>query len=324
MTPGIENDEVDGTHALFEQPWWLEAVAPGRWGASVVEANGEIAARLPYAVHERYGMRILSQPPLTTTLGPWLRPTPGKYVTRLEHEKDVMTELIAGLPRHDAFRQTFPPAVMNVLPFLWAGFEATVRYTYRIPDLGDVDAVWGELAHGVRRHIRKAEKELEVRTDLGVEVLVDLNRQIFARQGLAPPFSADVLRRLDAACGARGHRRMLFAVDAQDRVHAAAFLVHDPNTSYLLTSGVDTELRSSGAQSLLVWEAIRYAATVSRCFDFAGSMLEQVERFNRSFGARQTPYLYVERSRPHVRAMLLARERGPEALRRARERLGRG
>ena len=213
---------------------------------------------------------------------------------------------------------------MNVLPFLWAGFEATVRYTYRIPDLGDVDAVWGELAHGVRRHIRKAEKELEVRTDLGVEVLVDLNRQIFARQGLAPPFSADVLRRLDAACGARGHRRMLFAVDAQDRVHAAAFLVHDPNTSYLLTSGVDTELRSSGAQSLLVWEAIRYAATVSRCFDFAGSMLEQVERFNRSFGARQTPYLYVERSRPHVRAMLLARERGPEALRRARERLGRG
>ena len=315
---GTEPEVVDGTHALFEQPWWLDAVAPGGWGVSVVENGGEIAARLPYAITERFGLRMLSQPPLTTTLGPWVRPTPGKYVTQLEQEKELLTQLIAGLPRHDAFRQTFAPAAGNALPFLWAGFQASVRYTYRIPDLGDVDAVWSELAHGVRRHVRKAEKELEVRTDLGVDTLLALNRQIFERQGLAPPFAPEVLRRLDAACAARGHRQMFFAVDERERVHAAAFLVHDPETAYLLTSGVDTELRSSGAQSLLVWEAIRFAATVSRTFDFAGSMLEQVERFNRSFGARQTPYLFVERTRPHVRPLLAARDRLPDVVRLAR------
>ncbi len=318
-----DKDEVQGTHALFEQPWWLDAVAPGRWGVSVVENGGEIAARLPYAITERFGLRILSQPPLTTTLGPWLRPTPGKYVTQLETEKDLLTQLIAGLPRHDAFRQTFAPAAGNALPFMWAGFQASIRYTYRIPDLSDVDAVWSECAHSVRRHVRKAEKGLQVRTDLGVDTLLRLNRQIFERQGLTPPFAADVLRRLDAACARRGHRQMFFAVDEQDRVHAAAFLVHDPQTAYLLTSGVDTHLRSSGAQSLLVWEAIRYAATVSRTFDFAGSMLEQVERFNRSFGARQTPYLFVERYRPHVRPLLAARDHLPGAIRRGREELRR-
>jgi hypothetical protein len=120
-------------------------------------------------------------------------------------------------------------------------------------------------------------------------------------------YSAESMHRLDRACAAHDARSLLFAVDARDRVHAAAFLVHDTDVTYLLTSGVDTELRSSGAQSFLVWEAIRHAATRSRSFDFAGSMIESVERFNRGFGARQYPYLSVRRTRGAVKPLLVTR-----------------
>jgi hypothetical protein len=321
-TTAASNGAIQTTHTVFEQPWWLEATAPGRWGESVVRRGDDVVARLPYVINERFGVTVLSHGLLTPTLGPWVRETPGKYVKRLETEKDLMSELIEQLPPHDVFRQSFAPAVTNWLPFYWAGFDGTTRYTYRIPDLSDLDAVWGDFAHNVRRHVKKAGNELAVRTDLGVDVLVELNRQIFARQGLAAPYSAEFMRRLDRACAERDARSLLFAVDAQDRIHAAAFMVHDGDVTYLLTSGVDTELRSSGAQSFLVWEAIRHSATRSRSFDFAGSMIESVERFNRAFGAHQRPYLFVRRFRTRVKPLFAARE-AMQRLAVARRRAGR-
>jgi hypothetical protein len=318
--------EAECGHAVFDQAWWLDAVAPGRWSDVRVQRGDELVARLPYVMHERFGVRVLGQPPLTQTLGPWIRRTPGKYAKQLEAEKDLMGELIAGLPRFDAFAQAFSPEVTNWLPFYWAGFDATVRYTYRIEGLADLDAVQTGFAHNVRRHIRKAEKQLAVRTDLGPEVLLRLNREIFRRQGLPAPYAPEVLHRLDEACAARDARDLLFAVDAGDRVHAAAFVVHDGGTSHLLTSGVDTELRASGAQTLLVWEAVRRSAARSDRFDFAGSMIESVERFNRAFGSRQVPYLSVQRSKPHVRALLGLRGavRGAAGRRRRASRGGGG
>jgi hypothetical protein len=306
------------THSIFEEAWWLEAVAPGSWGEAIVKRGEEVFARLPYVLKRRLGVRVVTQPPLTPSLGPWIRQTPGKYAKQLETEKDLMSELIEELPPFDAFRQNFSPAVTNWLPFYWAGFEATPRYTYRIPDLSDLDAVWDDLAPNVRRHVRKAEKELTLRTDLGVDVLHELNRQIFERQGLPAPYDAQLLRRLDRACAERGANATLFAVDTRDRVQAAAFVVHDGDVSYLLTSGVDTALRGSGAQSFLTWAAIRQSAAVSGSFDFAGSMLEPVERFNRAFGARQRPYLFVRRTRAQVTPLLIAQDRARALTRAAR------
>jgi predicted acetyltransferase len=99
---------------------------------------------------------------------------------------------------------------------------------------------------------------------------------------------------------------MLFACDGDDRVHAVAYLVWDSASAYYLLSGADPALRSSGAQSLLLWEAIRRARDVTSTFDFEGSMLAPVERFFRDFGGRQTPYLHVSRvSRPAAAALAL-------------------
>jgi hypothetical protein len=72
--------------------------------------------------------------------------------------------------------------------------------------------------------------------------------------------------------------------------------------------GGDPALRNSGATSMVLWQAITFAATVTKRFDFEGSMLEPVERFFRAFGARQTPYFRVTRSGRLMRLAIAGRQ----------------
>jgi GNAT acetyltransferase-like protein len=300
-------DALPWVNSVFEQPWWLDAVAPGQWGEAVVRRGDEVVARLPYTHRRRLGLTAIVQPHLTQTLGPWLVPLDCKYARRLETEKRLLGQLIELLPPVDYFRLNFSPALTNWLPFYWAGFEATVRYTYRIDDLSDLDAVRREFQEHVRRGIRKAEGALEVVDDFPLADLLRLNRQTFARQGRRPPYSDAFVRRLDAACAAHGARRILGALDSEGRAHAALYVVWDERTLYPIINARDPELQVFGSNTLLYWQAIQLAARVARAFDFEGSMLEPIEHFVRGFGGRQTPYFSVWRVTRKAKPALAAR-----------------
>ena len=192
------------THSLFEQPWWLDAVAPGNWDAATVTSDGEIIGRLPYVRMRRCGLTILGQPPLTQFLGPWIKPGAGTPYERLEREHTILRMLIGKLPKHDVFVQDFHHSMTNGCAFRWGGFSETVRYTYVLDGLDDHDGIWAGFRQELRTRIRKAERHLVVRAIDDVELFIALNRMTYARQGMAMPYSAELIRRLDAACGARG------------------------------------------------------------------------------------------------------------------------
>jgi hypothetical protein len=281
---------------IFTEPWWLDAVAPGAWGEAVVEKGGRVAARMPWVRARRRGRTLLVTPPLTKMLGPWIRAEPGRTTSRLEREKDLMTELIDALPRFDAFEQNFHPSITNWLPFHWRGFDATTRYTYVLPSLADLDAVWSGTRQNVRTDVRKAAKKLTIRDDLGLDAFLDVHGKTFDRQEMAMPYGRDLVERVDAACAERGRKKTLFAVDADGAVHAAAYVVWDAGSAYYLMGGADPALRNSGAGSFVLWEAVKFAATVAPAFDFEGSMIEPIERFFRAFGAEQRPYFHVTKT----------------------------
>lgn len=303
--------ESESTIPLFSQAWWLDAVAgEEHWDVALVEKGGKVLASMPYVQHRRKPMVLLGQPPLTQTLGPWLRNTGAKQATRLSRQKDLMGRLIGALPRYDHFRQNWHHSQTNWVPFFWAGFSQTTRYTYRIPDLSDGKKVWDGLQTNIRTDIKKAQSRfgLHVRTDLDVGDFLKLNVQTFERQGKRLPYSAGLVERLDAACRGRRARQIFIAEDSEGRRHAGAYVVWDSNSAYYLMGGGDPELRNSGATSLCIWESIRFAATVTRSFDFEGSMIEPVERFFRAFGAEQTPYFAVSRTPSRLlRALLCVR-----------------
>jgi hypothetical protein len=309
MTPELEPASVstDCANAIFQQPWWLDAVAPGRWGEATVEHGGRVVARLPYVVRGPSRLRMLTMPPLTQTLGPWVEGSTAGAARALSDEMERLAALEAALPVADAFTQHFSPTMLNALPFYWAGYRLEVRYTYRLQGLRRPEALWDGLRGNIRREVRKARKQLEIRDDLGLDRFHAVWSKTFARQGLEPSVSIAQLERLDAACAGRKARTMLFASDAANRVHAVIYVVWDRHAAFHLLGGADPELRTSGASSMLMWEAIMRAGAVTDVFDFEGSMLKPVERFFRAFGSRQTPYLRVSRTSRRGRLALAVR-----------------
>ena len=285
---------------LFSRDWWLDAVCDGseNWDVAIVEKGGKVMASMPYYVKRKYGFTQIIQPPLTQTLGPWLRPSIAKYAKSLAEQKKLMMALIDQLPDFDIFVQNWNHQNTNWLPFYWSGFSQTTRYTYILPDLNDEDSIWSGLQANIRTDIRKAKSrfKLTMKDDVGLDVFLRLNRLTFERQGKTLPYSDEFVRRLDAACNDHHCRKIWIAEDADGRQHAGVYIVWDEHSAYYLMSGADPELRNSGATSLCMWHAIRHAATVTQRFDFEGSMIEPVERFFRGFGALQTPYFTVSKT----------------------------
>lgn len=287
---------------VFQQPWWLDAVAPGSWSEARVTQGERLVARMPYVLNKRLGLSMITMPPLTQTLGPWIE-SRAKTRDQLGEQKKRLTELIDQLPRFDYFSQRLPGTLKNWLPFHWRGFECSARCTYVLDDLSDEQLVWDRFASQLRRGIRKAKKRVQIRTDLGVERFLDLNELTFKRQGLALPYSREFIRRLDSACETQDARRIFFAEDAEGRLHAAAYIVWDDQTAYYLMGGADPGLRESAAQSLVLWEAIRFAAARGLTFDFEGSMIEAIEKFFRQFGAEQRSYFVIRGYSPRMRIL---------------------
>lgn len=291
--------EEEKSIPLFSQTWWLDAAAGDEnWGVVILEEKNLIIGALPYFLQKRNRMNLITQPALTQTLGPWIRPSKAKYAKALGYQKDVMEGLIEKLPAFGYFSQNWHYSNTNWLPFYWKGFKQTTRYTYVLPSLVSEEELWAGLEEKIRTEIRKASNrfELQVRDDLGVADFMRLNRMTFDRQGMALPYSESLVERLDAACAARGQRKILIAEDKQGQHHAGVYIVWDENAAYYLMGGGNPELRSSGATSLCMWEAIRHAAKVSKTFNFEGSMIESVERYFRAFGAIQTPYFNVSKT----------------------------
>lgn len=289
--------ESEPSIPFFSRAWWLDTVAGENWDVVLVEKGGDVVAAMPYAWKQRYGFTVISQPPLTQTLGPWVKPTNAKYAKRLSREKDLMEALVDQLPSYHQLSQNWHFQQTNWLPFYWKGFSQTTRYTYRITDLpgkGE-DEIWSAFQQNIRTDIKKASnrERLVIRDDLPIESFYDLNAMVFRRQGKKMPYTKSFIKHLDMAAKEHGCRKVLVAEDDQGRHHAGVYIVWDENSAYYIMGGGNPDLRNSGATSLCMWEAIKFASTVTQNFDFEGSMLQPVERFFRSFGAVQTPYFNV-------------------------------
>lgn len=283
---------------IFSKDWWLDAICgKDNWNVVVVEKGGQIIASMPYYMRKRLGKDIFTMPRLTQTMGPWLRPSSAKYANQLTEQKNLMTALIQKFPPFDHFSQNFHYSVTNWLPFYWDGFSQTTMYTYVLEEINDTQKIWYGMLPKIRTDIKKAQSRfgLKVRTDIGIDVFLTMVEQTFARQGMKLPYSRNLVKKLNNECKKHNARRIFFAKDQDDRIHAAVYIVWDENSAYYLMGGSDPDLRNSGANSLCMWEAIKFASTVTKAFDFEGSMIESVERFFRAFGACQKPYFQVSK-----------------------------
>jgi len=307
------------TAGIFHSPWWLDAVAPGAWREASVSADGVTLARWPYAIKRRLGLTRLLAPPLTPRLGPIIATDETKLTRRFGQQKELLFALVDQLPAHDQFLQNCRTGFDYWLPLSWRGFAETTLYSYTLEDLSDLDKTCAGFSKGTRSDINKARKSLIIRTDQGTGGLYDALATTLLATRKKMPFNPDLLQRIDKACLEQNQGRVFTAHDKAGRFVAGLLLVWDSGSAYYLLASSRPEARGSGAPSLLLWEAIQFASTVTNRFDFEGSQIESIERFFRGFGGRPVPYPQVERRSRRMNALLTAREMTHHPRREIRE-----
>ncbi|HBR03890.1 MAG TPA: methicillin resistance protein [Ruminiclostridium sp.] len=292
----------DSSIPVFAKDWWLDAACgESNWDVALIENNGEIVASFPYYIKRRFGIKAITMPWLTQNAGIRIKyPRGQKEECRIAYEKELIYKLLDRLPNFPIFRQNFHYSFTDWQPLCWKGFRETTCYTYVIDDLTNLDAVFDGFSKTAKKNIRKAQKTFEVYSNESIEDFYRIHKKVFERQGINYPYSLDFLKRLDAACSENNSRRILYARDGTGKVYSAVYIVWDSESAYLLMSGSEIELRGYNGKTLLVWEAIRFASTVTQKFDFEGSMIERIAEYNRQFGAVPKPYYYIFKEHPLI------------------------
>lgn len=303
MIPNISSDH---DQPIFTREWWLDSVcAPSeKFGYAQVYKNNVVVARMPWIIRKnKFGLKHIFQPKLTRRLGPYIFPISQyqKASTVFNNQMAIYKELIAQLPFCHYFSQSFSTNFTNWLPFYWSGFKQTTRYTYRFDSLDDLDSTWAGFDQKIRTDIRKATNTgIVVDQSDDIKQLYDLLCLSYARQNLPPPYDFSLLKRLFTACLKHNCAAVSLARDRYGNAHAGMMLVWDRTSAYYLVGGGNPHLRSSGATSLLLWNAIKYTKSLNRSFDFEGSMLPAIEKHFRGFGASLTPYSLITRVSPNL------------------------
>jgi hypothetical protein len=282
---------------VFSRDWWLDIVCDEQWDVLIVRRKGRILSSLPLYIP---ASGVVTMPHYTQTMGVWFLPESDdtNYCSVLERRQSICRELIKKLDKYSAFYQNFSCDFTDWLPFYWAGFNQTTRYTYILENIKDTEYLLTNMDGQARRNIRNAVKNLiEVRSDVCIDEFLKVQSLTFERQNKRNKQSSEVLIRLIEESRKRKQGDIFGGYDKDGNLHAAAFVVWQKSSAYYIAGGGDPSFRSSGAHSLVLFEAIKYVSRFTDIFDFEGSMIPGVERFFREFGALQKQYFLIYRGR---------------------------
>ncbi len=282
--------------SVFEQPWWLEIVAPGKWGEAVVKNGNDVIARLPYVLYKGG----IEMPLLTQTIGPWMKPEIRDFLPgnkHLSNQKEIVSDLLGKLPRHKSLRITLDSVNTYILPYRWLGYNYYPTFSYRINNLSDTNKIYANFHNLAKKNINSARKKVNVTESSNPRDIIELLHKTFKNQGRKYPIKDEIIYKVVESSINRKSGKLLVARDYKANLHSVVFLIYDRNVCYYLLAGSDPFYRNSGANSLLLWEAIKFASSVSKCFDFEGSNIESIEAFIKQFGGELiTNYMIIKQS----------------------------
>lgn len=266
---------------LFMKPWWLEVVSGKHdWDALCIEDGGNLQAAFVYILKKKGPFTSVGMPELTSFLGFW-------FADKISQEQ--ADELLTMLPKHDKFyiQMSYNVCGLNLEKY---GFDQQVRHTYTLSKISNHDKTYSNFKQRIKGEIKKAEGKINAVTTSDAGLLYALCEKSYKRQGKEATFTKDLVQRIYNKAAEHKCGVILLAEDAAGNPHAATLLVWDQHSAYYLLNGGDPDLRSSGANSLLMWESIKYASQFVDTFDFEGSMIPGVEKYIQGYNPEKKQY----------------------------------
>ena len=282
--------ETETSVPIFMQPWWLDAVCVHglNWNVALAkDKNDNFSAALCFCEKHKWGFKKVTMPHLTQFTGVWMKPLEHKNSPEKQsHEQNQLQQIIAQLPHCQHFTLRTHFNMTDWLPFYWAGFKQTTRYTYIIPSLSDLNLVFNNFEGNVKRAIRQNEGKYTIEQSDDFDLFLQLKYK-----NDSTPLS--IWHNLNDILSKKQQKRLYFARNTEGVAEATAYIVWDNSTAYYLASGTTELGRKNQVMSLLLWQAMQDCAHDATVFDFEGSMLKTVEPYFRRFGTEQKVYFQL-------------------------------
>ena len=260
--------------------------------------DGRLVAGCSLYNYNIYFLKILSSTIEMTPYGGIVleRPESSKVREQESSYKDVVESLniVLGGGHFDIKRLTNSPNLFDIRPFTWNGWMDKVYYTYYLDLQKNIES---SISKKVRNIVRKAIKNgIEVKKLNNPSIFYDLFSMTYNRQGLNLPVTKNFIKELMAVLNLENSGEMWIAETSSGEVVAAEIFVWDNKMAYRWAAASHTELRETGATSLLLYEISQNLK--DRGFNEADLMAAntpQLANFISSFNPKLVPYYSLER-----------------------------
>jgi len=265
--------------------------------------RGQLVGGCSFYVSKRGFLKIASATVQMTPFGGIVLEEPHASDFRRNEESlnDILKSLRITLENghFDYIRLVNSPEFIDLRPFTWNGWQSVVYYTYYL-DLSNFE---NSISKDARWTINKAAKSgVTVEKSEDVVTFYDLLTETYARQDLRPPVSKEFLKNVVDLLHRQNNGEMQIARTKSGDVAAAEIIVYDEKRAYRWSAASHTELRKTGAPSLLLYEVLQDLKTRGiKNINLMAANTPNLARFVAQLNPRLVPYYGVERKSALVR-----------------------
>lgn len=263
----------------YAYSWYLDLVTDKKWGA-LVKGDYKQVCPLPWN-RKLMGLPQVYQPPFSQQLG--------VFGADLDW------------PQQEAFMQAIPRQFQKVHLMLHAydasGLPKNTRWKTNLvlPLNRSYEAIQADFSKSLRKRVRQASTELELRAQGSVESLVAFYRgELEAKVGLSAK-SYQRARQLFQELLNRQMGEIYQVYDQKDQLVCTGLFVKTDRRVINLFGASNARGRETYAMHFLLAMLIRRYAGQDLLFDFEGSEIPGVAQFFHSFGAVEQPFFAYQR-----------------------------
>ena len=206
-------------------------------------------------------------------------------------QREIICELIKYLQNHyEEICFSCDTSMTDVKSFVNLKIVPEVRYTYKIDLTQTLEEIVNNFSKDRKKDLRKAKKyNLELIFDDNLQ-LFDVNKALIWESKYGEESSTNFVEEYLKE-SIKNNKGKIFVAKYDDEIVGGVAMVWDNNSAYIMYSYYNHDLDISTIP-FLYNAIISYLKNETNCkyLDFEGSVFEEIEKWNLSFGAKQWLY----------------------------------
>lgn len=286
---------------IFDTTLWLSALT------SVLNSDirilgvfnkEDLVGGVAFNVIKRFGFKIAKIPPMSFFNSCHYFPRDTQHKDRLGRNiQDIVTSITERLQNdfHYIFLANHPE-FKDIRGFLWKDWRQNILYSYRVP-LNKIDL--SLISSSKRRQVKKAQKKPIVIEEINdVTPVYDIIKNTYLRQGINCPLALDEISGIYKSMGCNV---MIQTAREQGNGDFKAVIIYVIDYKikcvYNLLNGYTPDYPDSGANTLLIWEGIKFFKDKGfEYFDLGEAGKTAKANFKGEFFTDIVPYYLVSKS----------------------------